>query len=321
MREAVFLRNNEKKWLNIERKINDAYSFTTDELVYCFSDLSSDLSYAKSNYPTSKTTVYLNELCSNLYRGLYKKDTNFLARFTNFWKYEIPKQMWDARRAMIISFTLFFLATAVGVISTYFDPEFPRIILGNEYVDMTLKNIDEDKPMEVYNTMEEALMFFKITINNIRVAMWAFVSGLFFGVGSYVALVNNGIMLGSFQYFFHTQGLLFTSFMTIWIHGTIEISSIVIAGGAGITLGNGFLFPGNLTRKESLKKSGKRGTMIILGLIPMFIIAGFLESFVTRHVEWPIWAKGGIILASSALIIGYFVVWPILIFKPKKRIV
>lgn len=320
MREAVFLRNNEKKWLTVERRINESYNFTTDELVYYFSDLSSDLSYAKSNYPTSKTTIYLNELCSNLYRGLHKKDTDFLSRVAHFWKHEIPKQMWDARQAMIISALLFFGATAIGAISTYFDPEFPRIILGNDYVDMTLKNIDDNKPMEVYNTTEEAFMFFRITINNIRVALFTFVSGLFFGVGSYAALLNNGVMLGSFQYFFHNQGLLFTSFMTIWIHGTIEISSIVIAGGAGITLGNGFLFPGNLTRKESLKRAGKRGTIIIMGLIPMFVIAGFLESFVTRHVEWPIWAKGSIILASLALIIGYFVVLPILKFRPRKRV-
>jgi len=222
---------------------------------------------------------------------------------------------------MIISLFVFLIASTIGVVSTILDPDFPRIILGNDYVDMTLKNIDENKPMNVYNTTEEAYMFFRITINNIRVSMWAFISGLFLGFGTYFALFQNGVMLGSFQYFFHTQGLLFTSFMTIWIHGTIEISSIVIAGGAGITLGNGFLFPGNKTRKKSLIEAGKRGTIIIMGLIPMFVIAGFLESFVTRHTEWHVLIKGSIILTSLLLIVGYFVVWPIILYKPKKKVV
>ena len=117
MREAVFLRNNEKKWLTIERKISESYNFSTEELVYFFSDLSSDLSYAKSNYPTSKTTVYLNELCSNLYRGLYRKDTSWSKKFGNFWKYEVPLQMWEARKAMLISLVVFLRASNSAISS------------------------------------------------------------------------------------------------------------------------------------------------------------------------------------------------------------
>ena len=66
----------------------------------------------------------------------------------------------------------------------------------------------------------------------------------FFAVGAVVQLVRNGVMLGVFQYFFYDQGIFAESFLTIWIHGALEISAIVIAGGAGITHGGGFAFPG-----------------------------------------------------------------------------
>ena len=310
MREVVFLRNNEKKWRIIETKISNSYDFSNDELSFYFTDLSSDLAYAQSNYPSSKTTIYLNELCASLYLGLRKKERNWFRKLIHFFSFEIPMEVYRSKNAMFLSLFVFGLSIIFGAISTFIDPDFPKLILGEEYVLTTLEFIDHNEPMAIYGLTEEALMFFQITINNIRVAMLTFISGVFFGIGSYIQLFRNGIMLGSFQYFFQNQEVLYTSLLTIWIHGTIEISSIVIAGGAGITLGHGLLFPQNLPRKKSLLLSAKRGTTIILGLIPMFIIAGFLESFATRHVEWPAWVKIMIILLSALLILGYFVYLP-----------
>ena len=118
-------------------------------------------------------------------------------------------------------------------------------------------------------------------------------------------------MLGSFLYFFYDKGLLWESSRTIWIHGTIEISVIIIAGCAGLVLGNGLLFPDTYSRLDSFKKSIKAGLKIMLSTVPFFIIAGFLEGFVTRHTEMPDWLAITIILASLTLIIYYYVIYPI----------
>src|SRR5690606_15344093 len=101
-------------------------------------------------------------------------------------------------------------------------------------------------------------------------------------------LFYNGVMLGSFQYFFHQRGLLMESALTIWIHGTLEITAIVIAGGAGIVMGNSILFPGTYSRTESLMRGARRGVKIVLGMIPIFLVAAFLESFVTRLTDMPV---------------------------------
>ena len=122
-------------------------------------------------------------------------------------------------------------------------------------------------------------------------------------------------MLGSFQYFFYEKGLLWESARTIWIHGTIEISVIIVAGCAGLVLGNGLLFPGTYTRLESFKRGVKNGLKILVSTIPFFVIAGFLEGFVTRHTEMPDWLAVLIIGGSLSLVIYYYVIYPQILYK------
>jgi uncharacterized membrane protein SpoIIM required for sporulation len=142
------------------------------------------------------------------------------------------------------------------------------------------------------------------------VSFVTFVSGVFFSVGTVYYLLRNGIMLGSFQYYFFSKGLGMDSVLVIWIHGTIEISSIIIAGAAGLVIGNSFLFPGTFTRLESFKRGAREGMKMAVGLVPLFIIAGFLESFITRHTEMPVWLSSSILLASLVFIVWYVVIYP-----------
>ena len=124
-------------------------------------------------------------------------------------------------------------------------------------------------------------------------------------------------MLGSFQYFFYEKGLLWESVRTIWIHGTIEISVIIVAACAGLVVGRSILFPGTYTRLASFVQGVKAGLKVVISTIPFFIIAGFLEGFVTRHTEMPDWLAILIIGLSLALILYYYVFYPILLNKRK----
>ena len=198
--------------------------------------------------------------------------------------------------------------------------DFVRIILGDSYVNQTLENIDKGDPMAIYKSAGETSMFFAITINNIRVSFMCFVLGALFSLGTVFFLFQNGVMLGSFQYFFYSKGLLIQSMLVIWIHGTLEISAIIIAGSAGLTMGNSILFPGTYTRGQSFIDGSKQGMKILIGLIPVFMMAGFLESFVTRHTEMPVWLSLFIITASFIFIIGYFIVYPIYLNKKQNLI-
>jgi uncharacterized membrane protein SpoIIM required for sporulation len=218
--------------------------------------------------------------------------------------------MYNARKELLYSFLIFAVSVLIGVYSTANDEAFPRLILGDQYVNMTLRNIENSDPMAVYKSMNSGIMFFGITANNIFVSFNIFIYSLFTSIASAYILVRNGIMLGCFQYFFYEHGLLKESFLTIWIHGTLEISAIVVAGAAGITMGNGWLFPKTYSRIASFRQSAKKGLKIIVGLLPIFVVAGFLESFVTRHTELPDFVRGMIILLSLFFVIYYYIVYP-----------
>ncbi len=128
-------------------------------------------------------------------------------------------------------------------------------------------------------------------------------------------------MLGSFQYLFFANGLGYKSILVIWIHGTIEISSIVIAGTAGFILAKGILFPGTYNRMDSFKRGAKDAAKVLICLVPFFILAAFLESYITHLMSQtfdketnyglPVWLSIAILVSSFILITWYFIIWPL----------
>lgn len=316
MKEATFIKQNRDKWQNYEKisKFHDTVS--VDKLSQIYIDITTDLSYAQSKFGNVKITQYLNQLSTSIHHSIYTNNKEKSKRFWLFWKYEVPQMAYNARKSLFIAFTVFFLSFLVGCFSTSVDDTFVRFILGDDYVDMTLRNISNGDPFGVYKSSESAPMFLFITFNNVRVAFFAFAFGLLTSLGSSYILIFNGVMLGTFQYFFYQKGLLIDSISTIWIHGMLEISAIIIAGGAGIHMGNGWLFPKTYSRLYSFRKTAKEGMKIVIGLVPLFIVAGFLESFVTRHTEYSILVKGAIITVSLLFVLYYFIYLP---FKTKKH--
>ncbi|AXT19584.1 stage II sporulation protein M [Flavobacteriaceae bacterium AU392] len=315
MREAAFVKQNKDKWLKFENVLSNKIIINPDELSDLYIEITDHLSYAKTFYNASNTERYLNQLASQAHQKIYKTRKEPKNRLFSFFKTEFPLLMYQHQRELLVSFLVFTLFVIVGVFSAANEGDFMRAILTDSYVNMTLENIKNGDPMAVYKQQGEFNMFLGITINNIKVALWAFAYGIMLGIGSLYIMMRNGIMLGSFQYLFYQEGLLWESARTIWIHGTIEISVIIIAGCAGLVLGNGILFTGTYTRLESFKRGVKNGLKILISTIPFFIIAGFLEGFVTRHTEMPDWLAIIIIGSSLTLILYYYVIYPKKIHK------
>ncbi len=319
MREAAFVRQNKDKWLKFESVLVNNAQITPDELSNLYIEITDHLSYAQTFYPNSQTLNYLNGLASNAHQKIYKTKKEKKNRFYTFWVKEFPLEFYNYQKELLIAFLISVLFTAIGAYSAATDGAFVRSILGDGYVNMTLENIANDDPMAVYKKMGETDMFLGITINNIRVALNCFILGIMFGIGTLYMLMSNFIMLGSFQYFFYDKGLLWESARTIWIHGTIEISVIIIAGCAGLVVGNSILFPKTYTRLTSFVRGVKAGLKIVISTVPFFIIAGFLEGFVTRHTEMPDWLAILIIFGSLSLIVFYYVIYPKQLYNKLKN--
>ncbi|MBB3699521.1 stage II sporulation protein M [Flammeovirga yaeyamensis] len=318
MKEPIFILRNQDKWKKIEAETINANA-SPEILASNYKSLTEDLSYAQTFYPSSDTTYYLNDLAVRYHKMIYVIKKEKKSRFKDFWLYEVPFEMAKNHRQIFWAFVVFLVSTIIGVFSAYHDQEFVRLILGDGYVNMTLENIANGKPMDVYASGGAFEMFYRITLNNIQVAFYAFVLGILTSLGTGFLLFRNGIMLGSFQYFFYEHGVLKESLLSIWTHGTLEITAIVFAGGAGFVLGNSLLFPKHKKRSQSLRDGAKSGLKIVIGLVPIFIIAGFLEGFVTRQVEWPLVLRLFFILSSLAFIIFYYFWYAFKVYQSKMK--
>ncbi len=314
MREAVFVRNNKESWQHFE-KLTGRKNIDPDELSNLYLKITDDLSFAKTHYPNSRTHQYLNHIASKVYLSIYRNKKEKSSRFITFWKYELPLVYFQNRKSLLVSLLIFVVSLAIGALSVLNDETFARVILGDAYVNITLENIEKGDPMAIYKGHGETISFLAITKNNIRVSFLAFSFGIFLSIGTGYILFNNGVMVGAFQLFFLQYGLLQETFLTIWIHGTLEISAIVIAGGAGITMGNSILFPGTYPLGYSLLRGAKNGVKMVIGLVPVFITAGFLEGFVTRHYQTH-WAINlSIIVLSAIFIVYYFIIYPTKVYN------
>ncbi len=311
MKESAFIKKNKEKWRKFEAQLSTRDTLKPDKQAEIYIKITDDLSFARSNYGHNELSQYLNGLASQVHLSIYKNKKEESSRFITFWTRELPQVMSESMNFLLLSFIIFFVSCVIGALSEANDENFVRVIMGDRYVNETLRNIESGNPMGIYSSEGELYMFLKITVKNIMVSFKTFVFGLFTSLGTGFVLIYNGIMLGSFQYFFYEKGLLVDSALTIWIHGTLEISAIIIAGAAGLIMGKGLLFPGTYKRIQALITCAKRGIKIIIGLLPVFILAGFLEGFVTRHTELPAIFKLGIILISAFFILYYFVFLPL----------
>ncbi|SFW57208.1 stage II sporulation protein M [Chitinophaga sancti] len=311
MRETTFIKKNLPRWKEYQQEPTE----DPDEMAARFTSLLDDLAYAKTFYSFSKVTGYINSLAADIYQRIYGNRQEKDGRFLKFFVYELPLIFRKYHRLLLFTAIFFLLFCVMSAFSAARDETFVRGVLGDEYVSMTERNISNGDPFGVYGNGNELVMFLEIAYNNIYVAFLCFIGGAFAGIGTLYLLMKNGVMLGAFQYMFFAKGLGLKSVLVIWIHGTLEISSIIIAGAAGLVMISGLIFPGTRKRMDALKKTARDAVKMLVCLVPIFLTAAFLEGFVTRHTKMPMYMSISILGLSLAFIVGYFVVYPRMVYN------
>ena len=314
MREAIFIQQNSERWSRYE----SMHTNDPDELAERFIAITDDLAYAKTFYPKSKTTQYLNKLAGGFHQSIYKNKKEQTNRVILYWKTELPLLFHKYHRQLLYSFVFFIAFFLIGLLSAKYDDHFVNLIMGDGYVNMTNDNIAKGDPLGVYKDGNSFSMFWYIAQNNLYITVVNYASGIFLCMGTLYLLFKNGLMLGAFEYLFISKNLGLQSLLVIWIHGTLEISSIIIAGGAGLAFGGSIIFPKTYKRSVSFKKGAMDGMKITIGVLPFIVVAAIFESFVTRHTEMPLWLSLFILLASFTFIVWYVIVYPIVLSRKLK---
>ncbi len=306
MREGLFIKKNKDRWERVQQR-NTAGA---DEMATDFIQLVDDLAYAKTFYPSSRVTQYINSLASAIYLNIYKNRKEESNRLLKFWKYDVPLTVKKHHTLILVAFIIFALFFSVGFFSAAHEPGFVREVLGDSYVNMTEENIEKGNPFGVYQDPNSFVMFLRIMVNNILVSFVYFFRGILLGIPSLVSLGKEAIRLGAFEHMFYVKGLGGQAVTTVLIHGLLELTAIIIACGAGVVMGTSFLFPGTRRRLDAFREGTKDGIKMIIGLIPVFAIAAFYEGFITRYYKMPLSLNLFLLLSSAVFVVWYFIVYP-----------
>lgn len=179
-----------------------------------------------------------------------------------------------------------------------------------------LQQLIAEEEFAAYYSSDAAQNFAgQVTINNIQVAFLAFALGVVAVVGPGLVLANNGMHVGVMAAVMHRAGEGPQFWGLILPHGLLEISAILVAGAAGLRLSWAIVAPGDRTRRDALRDEGLRSVVIVTGLALCFVVAGFVEGFVT-----PSGLPTALRIAVGVAVLATFVVYVVLLGSRAERL-
>lgn len=235
------------------------------------------LSFSQTYYPNDDVTVYLNGLVSKSHNLLYKDQVSSMQQFRSFFSSKFVGLLVGQWKFIAIAMALFVLGGIASFISIANDPLHIYSILPAEMA----QGIDPSQLGQNHASIDSSLMSAEIMTNNIQVAILAFAGGITFGIVTVYFLIYNGFIVGALAGLYWHHGMSYEFWAYIVPHGMIELTAIFIAGGAGLLMGYKLFVPGSYSRAYQLKQQAKRSVQLLLGTIPLFIIAGVIEGFIT----------------------------------------
>jgi uncharacterized membrane protein SpoIIM required for sporulation len=244
-----------------------------------------DLSAVRADRSSRTLEQYLNRLVGRAHNYVYSGRRISLASLWRFFAYGYPRLLRRLSSYVLAATLISVLAGALGAMIVMVRPEFGTDYFLMHYGQENYENLDKhkmwtDSILSVKPQESSAIM-----TNNIMVCFMTFAGGITAGLFTLYSLFNNGFMLGVIAVVCHQHHMALSLWSFVASHGALEIPSIMLAGAAGLRLAAGLLFPGMLRRRDALALAGSEGVQIIAGTIPLLIIAGTLEAFLSpTHV-------------------------------------
>lgn len=286
-----FLQERRIRWQRLETLLTQVEKFgwarftpaEVREFGSLYRMVSSDLVQAQSQTGNAEVLEYLNDLVARSYSHVYQSKRMSWRELFAFITVGFPRLFRQTFSYTLVATILFMGGASFGYFATATDRTAPHQLLGRGIAEIKPKNKGGQGLPLSRSVMpnEAAVMSSAIMANNIRVSFMAFASGVLFGVGTICVLFFNGIMLGSLTQTFMSARQSIEFWSLILPHGIIELTSIFIAGGAGLLIGKALALPGRRSRREALAEHGQLAIRLILGVIPMLVYAGTIEGFVT----------------------------------------
>lgn len=245
------------------------------ELGLLYRQTASDLAAVREDASSKQLAVYLNQLLGRSHNLIYHGQKKKVSGIVHFYGETYPRVFRETLPLTLMALAIFAVTGIAAWVVTIHDPGFAHRLLGPGMMETI-----ERREMWTHSVIAvKPLASSGIMTNNLSVAFSTFALGITAGLGTICMLAFNGLLIGVIGAATWKAGMALQLWSFVAPHGVLELPAIFISGGAGLEIARGLLFPGFLPRKQSLAQAGGRGARLLLGTIPMLVVAGIIEGF------------------------------------------
>ena len=284
--------------------------FSIDEILdlpLLYRQAVSSLSMAQSISLDRNMITYLQALCVRAYVYIYGPQTRLKDVFQGFFGRAWPKGVRALWPELVLSLVVSVIGVLVGWLfcahdATWYDMFIPPDLSEGRDVAASVSDLRATLGHGILHRHELPSMAAMLMTHNTQVCIGAFAFGAIFGLPTILSLIQNGYVLGAMLWLFYQKGLGFEFSAWLMIHGTTELTAIVISGACGFHIGRKLMFPGEQTRRQALSDAGQLTGTVMIGVALMLMVAGCLEGIGRQTILDPLarMATGGVMFALWA---------------------
>ena len=270
------------------------------ELALLYRQIAADLATVREDATSTNLAHYLNQLLGRAHNIIYMGRKTESRNILRFYRHTYPAIFRDTFSNTLAALVIFACAAVAGCLLTLNDPSFSRHILGPSMI----QSIEQHKMWTDSVVTVKPVASSQILTNNLSVSILTYALGITAGVGTVWMMLLNGLLIGVVGTACWQAQMSVMLWSFVAAHGVLELPAIFIAAGAGLVVARGLLFPGALPRRESLVRAGSQSAKLFFGTIPLLLIAGFIEGFISPS-DLPIGLKFGLAAALFTLLVLY----------------
>ncbi len=311
MRADQFYESRRDEWRRLEKllaqcqkDIRQLAAAQVEELGSLYRAAASDLAVAQRDFPAHRVTAYVNQLVARAHAIIYQNEPLAFQRLRHFVVAGFPGAFRAALPFIVAAMLMFVLPAVLAGISTAWNPASARWWLPSDAHNL-IPMIEEQSLWTDIPIKERPYASSFIMQNNIQVAFLAFGSGILGCLPTVGIMISNGLLIGGITGLTVHYRVGFDLWTFVIGHGVIELGMIFIAGGSGLMLGWAVIWPGLLSRRDALALAGRNAVRLVVGCVPLLIVAGLIEGFISPAEQIPWFVKWGIGLFSGVLVYGY----------------
>ncbi len=269
--------------------------------------LCQQLALARSRGYSAPLLEHLQQLMQDGHAVLYRAPPPRWRVALAFVGSGFPRLVREQGAVMWAALALFALPLLALCLLVAWRPELAHHVLDPQQLAQYERMYDSADPQRALGreSGEDWRMFGHYVMNNISIGLRTFASGLLAGVGTVVVLLLNGVVIGTVAGYLQAMGHGGPFWRFVCGHAALELTAIVIAGGAGLRLGLALVAPGNLRRRDALVAAGRTGARLSLGVAVMLLLAAFVEAFWSSTPWLPDGLRFGVAALLWLLVLGW----------------